>query len=240
MADQRADRVGAIATLAYVIHHVRGRARQREPPRRLALPTARFEPVPFASKLRPNLKLWSHRWTRRLRPHPSSRVLTRMARRRLRLLPRPQTLEPIGWDRSSCLRSDGSRPPFWSRSPSSPPSLRSRSLTRPLLRAATPMTRPSRSDTRLRRGSTSRRRRRPPRRCSRPPLERPLRRPLGVSGDVGAILAEVLARYKAPSARSKSPAAVSPCCSSAIPADRRNLSASGPRVVPRMELWTRR
>ncbi len=42
--------LGAIATLAYVIHHVRGRARQREPRADSALPTARFEPVPFASE----------------------------------------------------------------------------------------------------------------------------------------------------------------------------------------------
>ncbi len=39
--------LGAMATLAYVVHYARGRARQREPRADAALPTARFEPVPF-------------------------------------------------------------------------------------------------------------------------------------------------------------------------------------------------
>ncbi len=42
--------LGAMATLAYLVHYARGRARQREPRADSALPTARFEPVPFPSE----------------------------------------------------------------------------------------------------------------------------------------------------------------------------------------------
>ena len=42
--------LGAMATLAYVVHYARGRARQREPRADPALPTARFEPVPFPAE----------------------------------------------------------------------------------------------------------------------------------------------------------------------------------------------